>query len=291
MVLSLIIKLINQITNWFFNSEDNDQRTRLMLRQKQIFENKLQRQHQIVATSTRPPSGRLIWLSLKLICVVIKLFFRPFKSARNRSADRLIDFDTASPARSMNSKSTESIGLDNLGLQVSKSIKSMNHQQNDNQFQDDNDLSDFKFDSNNMSANSSPELIESQNKETKRTIKSGTKKNVIQNQDNKSKKLVITTLDGDDKSDDESSDIDSPSSKGLSLMLSPDKRLNYNQQQINLNNLNPLDSVLTNKEMLAFVTQAISPETTLQCSIIRDKKGIDRSLYPTYYMHLQGKQL
>lgn len=203
----------------------------------------------------------------------------------------MIDFDTASPARSMNSKSTESIGLDNLGLQVSKSIKSMNHQQNDNQFQDDNDLSDFKFDSNNMSANSSPELIESQNKETKRTIKSRTKKNVIQNQDNKSKKLVITTLDGDDKSDDESSDIDSPSSKGLSLMLSPDKRLNYNQQQINLNNLNPLDSVLTNKEMLAFVTQAISPETTLQCSIIRDKKGIDRSLYPTYYMHLQGKQL
>ena len=89
----------------------------------------------------------------------------------------------------------------------------MNHQQNDNQFQDDNDLSDFKFDGNNMSVNSSPELIKSQNKETKRTIKSRTKKDVIQNQDNKSKKLVITALDGDDKSGDESSDIDSPSSK------------------------------------------------------------------------------
>ncbi|XP_027201481.2 tub domain-containing protein ktub [Dermatophagoides pteronyssinus] len=50
---------------------------------------------------------------------------------------------------------------------------------------------------------------------------------------------------------------------------------------------NPLINVLTDEELLKFVTQPISPDVTLQCTIIRDKKGLDRSLYPTYYMHLQ----
>lgn len=77
--------------------------------------------------------------------------------------------------------------------------------------------------------------------------------------------------------------------------------------------INPLSTILTNEELLLFATQPISPQTTLQCTIIRDKKGmpqiwaqvwaqvwalvvsnvmlwpgLDRSLYPTYYMHLQG---
>ena len=51
---------------------------------------------------------------------------------------------------------------------------------------------------------------------------------------------------------------------------------------------NPLTTVLTDEEMLKFVSQPISSDVTLQCTIIRDKKGLDRSLYPTYYMHLQG---
>lgn len=55
--------------------------------------------------------------------------------------------------------------------------------------------------------------------------------------------------------------------------------------------LNPLTTILTNEQLLLFATQPISPQTTLQCTIIRDKKGIDRSLYPTYFMHLQGKQI
>ncbi|KAH9493301.1 hypothetical protein DERF_014060 [Dermatophagoides farinae] len=50
---------------------------------------------------------------------------------------------------------------------------------------------------------------------------------------------------------------------------------------------NPLQTVLTDEELLKFVSQPISPDVTLQCTIIRDKKGLDRSLYPTYYMHLQ----
>jgi hypothetical protein len=52
--------------------------------------------------------------------------------------------------------------------------------------------------------------------------------------------------------------------------------------------LNPLSTILSNEELLLFATQPISPQTTLQCTIIRDKKGFDRSFYPTYYMHLQG---
>lgn len=61
------------------------------------------------------------------------------------------------------------------------------------------------------------------------------------------------------------------------------------QSSLAASQLNPLTNVLTNEELLLFATQQISPQTTLQCTIIRDKKGIDRSLYPTYYMHLQGK--
>lgn len=51
---------------------------------------------------------------------------------------------------------------------------------------------------------------------------------------------------------------------------------------------NPLTTILSDEELLQFVTQPISPQVTLQCTIIRDKKGLDRSLYPTYYLHLQG---
>ena len=54
---------------------------------------------------------------------------------------------------------------------------------------------------------------------------------------------------------------------------------------------NPLTTVLSDEELLNFVTQPISPKVTLQCTIIRDKKGLDRTMFPTYFMHLQGKLL
>ncbi len=66
--------------------------------------------------------------------------------------------------------------------------------------------------------------------------------------------------------------------------LTSDKS-NWTQEIVELN---PLSTILSNEELLLFATQPISPQTTLQCTIIRDKKGLDRSLYPTYYMHLQG---
>jgi hypothetical protein len=51
---------------------------------------------------------------------------------------------------------------------------------------------------------------------------------------------------------------------------------------------NPLTSVMTNSELQDFVTQTLSPSQVFQCSIMRDKRGIDRSLYPTYFMYLQS---
>lgn len=53
---------------------------------------------------------------------------------------------------------------------------------------------------------------------------------------------------------------------------------------------NPLNTILSNQELLTFATQIISPGQVFQCTIIRDKRGIDRSLYPTYYLHLQGEK-
>lgn len=54
-------------------------------------------------------------------------------------------------------------------------------------------------------------------------------------------------------------------------------------------NLNPLMTILNNQELLQFATTTVPKNKIYQCTIIRDKKGIDRSFYPTYYMHLQGK--
>lgn len=51
--------------------------------------------------------------------------------------------------------------------------------------------------------------------------------------------------------------------------------------------INPLKSLLNNSELLEFVINPVPRNKIYQCTIIRDKKGLDRSLYPTYYMHLQ----
>lgn len=54
-----------------------------------------------------------------------------------------------------------------------------------------------------------------------------------------------------------------------------------------IKDLNPLKSLLNNSELLQFVVNPVPRNKVYQCTIIRDKKGLDRSLYPTYYMHLQ----
>ncbi|KAI1280681.1 Tubby -like protein [Halotydeus destructor] len=45
---------------------------------------------------------------------------------------------------------------------------------------------------------------------------------------------------------------------------------------------------MSSKELLAFSVQIIPQDQVMQCTIIRDKRGLDRSLYPTYFLHLQA---
>ena len=57
------------------------------------------------------------------------------------------------------------------------------------------------------------------------------------------------------------------------------------RQQMNL--LNPMTTILTVPELLEFASEEIPSSQIFQCMIIRDKRGFDRSLYPTYFMYLQ----
>lgn len=94
--------------------------------------------------------------------------------------------------------------------------------------------------------------------------------------------------------------ISTPGGNNKSMKSNMRNLRSMSRSEVNLNTIsrdtskldlispNPLTTILTDEEMLNFVTQPISPQITLQCTIIRDKKGLDRSLYPTYYMHLQG---
>ncbi|KPM11875.1 tubby-related protein 3-like protein, partial [Sarcoptes scabiei] len=82
----------------------------------------------------------------------------------------------------------------------------------------------------------------------------------------------------------------SRSEANLSTFARNETELNKKVNTFSLSTPNPLTTVLSDDELLKFVSQPVSPEITLQCTIIRDKKGLDRSLYPTYYMHLQGNE-
>lgn len=88
----------------------------------------------------------------------------------------------------------------------------------------------------------------------------------------------------DDSSDDNLSDVvvDSSPEAG-SPESEPSERRSPKEEE----KLNPLTTILSMSELLDFVTQEVSQSQVFQCTIIRDKRGIDRSLYPTYFMYLQ----
>lgn len=46
-----------------------------------------------------------------------------------------------------------------------------------------------------------------------------------------------------------------------------------------------MNEILTNLEI--FVTSPARRNVTYKCRITRDKKGVDRGIYPTYYLHLE----
>lgn len=46
-----------------------------------------------------------------------------------------------------------------------------------------------------------------------------------------------------------------------------------------------MNEIMTNLEI--FVTTPARRNVTYKCRITRDKKGVDRGIYPTYYLHLE----
>lgn len=77
-------------------------------------------------------------------------------------------------------------------------------------------------------------------------------------------------------------------SKSISEMRNEVEMISDLELEDKARELNPLKSILNNNELLLFATQPVPKEKTYQCVIIRDKRGIDRSFYPSYYIHLQG---
>ncbi|XP_077493110.1 tub domain-containing protein ktub isoform X1 [Amblyomma americanum] len=51
--------------------------------------------------------------------------------------------------------------------------------------------------------------------------------------------------------------------------------------------LGPLADLLEQAKLEEFATVPCPQNTTIRCRITRDKKGVDRGLYPTYYLHLE----
>ncbi|KAH7934276.1 hypothetical protein HPB49_024253 [Dermacentor silvarum] len=51
--------------------------------------------------------------------------------------------------------------------------------------------------------------------------------------------------------------------------------------------LGPLADLLDQGQMEEFSTVPCPQGTTIRCRITRDKKGVDKGLYPTYYLHLE----
>lgn len=51
--------------------------------------------------------------------------------------------------------------------------------------------------------------------------------------------------------------------------------------------LGPLAELLDKGRMEEFATLPCPRGTTIRCRITRDKKGVDRGLYPTYFLHLE----
>ncbi|XP_075529835.1 tub domain-containing protein ktub [Dermacentor variabilis] len=51
--------------------------------------------------------------------------------------------------------------------------------------------------------------------------------------------------------------------------------------------LGPLADLLDQGQMEEFSTAPCPQGTTIRCRITRDKKGVDKGLYPTYYLHLE----
>ncbi|CAG2106727.1 unnamed protein product [Medioppia subpectinata] len=215
------------------DSQSESNRLRLIERQRQLLESKLQRQHQVVATTSRPSTGRSAKSAL----------------SGQRSTERLIDL--------------EDVGAGNTGGALNAAISKAD------------------------------EYDDSQNGSFKDQLSSAGTQRQVQSQPHVQSIHTVSPL-----SSPRISSINSKPQIGLKSGLQINRADINSVQNLNINldksngtqelvQLNPLNTILSTEDLLLFATQPISPQTTLQCTIIRDKKGLDRSLYPTYYMHLQ----
>ncbi|XP_054159639.1 tubby protein-like [Oppia nitens] len=229
--------------NFSEDSQSESNRLRLIERQRQLLETKLQRQHQVIATTTRPSTGRVVKSAL----------------SSRRSSERLIDLED------LNSGNV--VGVVNTGI-------------------------------------STADEYETHPNETPKSGVNGSQRQLTNQSQPKVQSIQMVSPLSSPKSlsNDSKSIINLRSSLELNKNLVQNLNINLDKSVDNLDKicvsgqqeliqLNPLNNILTNEELLLFATQPISPQTTLQCTIIRDKKGLDRSLYPTYYMHLQGIQV
>ncbi|KAK4023389.1 hypothetical protein OUZ56_008805 [Daphnia magna] len=69
-------------------------------------------------------------------------------------------------------------------------------------------------------------------------------------------------------------------------------RLNYRQGSAIITGSSQLNDIQENLDQ--FVFQAAPKESQMKCRITRDRKGMDRGLYPTYFLHLEredGKKI
>ncbi|CAK9298129.1 unnamed protein product [Gordionus sp. m RMFG-2023] len=79
------------------------------------------------------------------------------------------------------------------------------------------------------------------------------------------------------------------------LIDKDDENLNINETPVNSHTVNPNESTDANLPPLSEITENLerfallpAPKGSLvKCRISRDKKGMDRGIYPTYYLHLE----
>uniref|UniRef100_A0A0K0EXN0 Tubby-like protein n=1 Tax=Strongyloides venezuelensis TaxID=75913 RepID=A0A0K0EXN0_STRVS len=87
---------------------------------------------------------------------------------------------------------------------------------------------------------------------------------------------------GNTYSDSNTNLLDSPQKTAVSQMISHDGLENHILPSIQQCNVSDIINNLPK-----FVTEAVKKHLTLKCRITRDKRGVDRGIYPTYYLHLE----
>ncbi|KAL1479611.1 hypothetical protein MTO96_051713 [Rhipicephalus appendiculatus] len=112
----------------------------------------------------------------------------------------------------------------------------------------------------------------------------------------------LTSINGDEDFESTPITSDSVSSRGMSATV-PDTPTDVEDvsggvggvdggktqpaMSVPVMDLGPLADLLDRGHLEEFSTVPCPQGTTIRCRITRDKKGVDKGLYPTYYLHLE----